>query len=304
MSQKKIAILVTDNLVPGSTEANAFSHEYEEEISKLLPAFEDNGMHVDLVKWREAPEIAAAYDAMLPLFVWDYFDSNEQDFLQAMAKIENKTRLFNNFDILRWNLNKSYLDEMEAMGAATIPTVKLERVSENGIQRAMEEFGANKVVIKPDIGAAAWRQVLHIKGQPLPDREKMPPNGALVQPYLNSVETEGEYSFLYFGNGFSHALRKLPKTGDYRVQALHGGREEPYEPTKEDREQARSILDVLDFTPMYARVDLLRGNDGRLLLIELEMIEPYLYLPYAEGEGGDNKGAQKLAKAVLKKLGD
>jgi len=299
---KKIALLVSENLVPGSAEPDAFSHEHEEEIAKLVPAFLEHDLEIEQVIWNSAPERAHEFDAMMPLFVWDYFDNNEEEFLQVMAKIENETRLFNKFSILRWNMNKSYLDDMEAHGAATIPTVKLDRVSEKGVQRAMDEFEVDKVVIKPDIGAAAWRQVLHNKGEPLPDREEMPPGGALVQPYLESVETEGEYSFLYFGNAFSHALRKLPKKGDYRVQALHGGREEPYTPTKEDREQARSILDVLEFTPMYARVDLIRGNNGRLLLIELEMIEPYLYLPFAEGEGGNNTGAQKLAKAVAKKL--
>lgn len=299
---KKAALLVSENLVPGSTEQSAFSHEHQEQIAKLVPAFADHGMVLEEVKWREAPDIASEYDVMLTLFVWDYFDNNERDFLEAMAKIEGQTLLVNNFKILKWNLNKSYLDDMEALGAATIPTVKVERVSENNIIKALEEFSTDRLVIKPDVGAAAWRQVLYKKGEPMPDRDAMPPNGALIQPYLKSVETEGEFSFLYFGNGFSHALRKRPKAGDYRVQALHGGREEPYEPTKEDREQARNILDVLDFTPVYARVDLIRGNDGRLLLIELEMIEPYLYLPYAEGEGGDNKGAQKLAKAVAKKL--
>jgi len=79
---------------------------------------------------------------------------------------------------------------------------------------------------------------------------------------------------------------------------MYGGAEETYEPTAAERDHARGILDVLEKTPLYARVDLLRGLDGTLKLIELECIEPYLYLPHAKGEGGENEGAQKLAKVL------
>ena len=126
----------------------------------------------------------------------------------------------------------------------------------------------------------------------------------MVQAFLPSVTCEGEYSFLYFGGNFSHALVKRPKDGDYRIQSIYGGTEETYTPTTPERESARSVLDALDYTPLYARVDLLRGLDGRLKLIELEMIEPYLYLSHAEGEGGENKGALKLAEALARKLKD
>ena len=113
---------------------------------------------------------------------------------------------------------------------------------------------------------------------------------------------EGEYSFLYFGGRFSHAVRKTPKSGDYRIQSIYGGAEETYTPTQSERDHARAILDVLDETLLYARVDLLRGLDGTLKLIELECIEPYLYLPHAKGEGGENEGAQNFAKALLRRL--
>ena len=124
----------------------------------------------------------------------------------------------------------------------------------------------------------------------------------MIQAFLPSVIEEGEYSFLYFGGQFSHGLIKRPKKGDYRIQSLYGGTEDTYVPSGTERASARSVLNVLDFTPLYARVDLLRGLDGKLKLIELEMIEPYLYLSHAEGEGADNLGAQKLAEVLAKKL--
>jgi hypothetical protein len=301
--KKKIAILVSSNMMPGHADLREDAFELEEEIGKLKPAFADIGIALELVNWRDAPERAAEFDAMLPLLVWDYFENNEEAFLTAMAKVAKRTQLFNSFKTIQWNLNKSYLDEMESLGAATIPTIKTDKLSEARVARAMEELRTDKVVIKPDIGGGAWRQVLYEKGQPFPSRDELPPQGALIQAFLKNVEQEGEYSFLYFGGRFSHALLKSPESGDYRVQSIYGGTEKPYTPTASERQQARNILDVLDFTPLYARVDLLRADDGRLLLIELEMIEPYLYLPFSEGEGGENKGAQNLAKALAKKLG-
>ena len=301
---KRIAILVSANLLPDHPDQREDVFELDEEMGKLIPAFAALGVECITLDWRKAAEQAKLFDAMLPLFVWDYFENNQEEFLSTMAKVEQGTKLFNPFHVLQWNSNKSYLDEMEAQGAATIPTVTLPRATQTEISRAMDELQSEKIVIKPDIGGGAWRQVLYQKGDPFPSKDELPPEGAMVQPFLSSVTEEGEYSFLYFGGAFSHALQKKPQSGDYRVQSIYGGLEFPYTPTSEERRQARSILDTLDFTPLYARVDLLRGNDGRLLLIELEMIEPYLYFSFAEGEGGENKGAQRLAKAVLKKLDD
>ena len=144
--------------------------------------------------------------------------------------------------------------------------------------------------------------MLYKQGDPFPSRDELPPEGAMIQAFLPSVIEEGEYSFLYFGGSFSHALIKRPKKGDYRIQSLYGGTEETYTPSKQECVSARSVLNALTFTPLYARVDLLRGRDGKLKLIELEMLEPYLYLAHAEGEGGENKGAQKLATALEKRL--
>jgi len=300
---KKIAILASGNLLSGHPNLRSDVFELEEEIGKLRPTFANYGLKLDVLNWRDAAELADQYDAMLPLLVWDYFESNQAEFLQTMAQICQKTELFNRFDTIQWNINKSYLEDLASQGVRTIPSRRVDRISEAEVRRAFDEFQCDKLVIKPDVGGGAWRQVLLSRGDPYPDKDELPPAGALLQPFLKSVVTEGEFSFLYFGGSFSHALLKRPKDGDYRVQSTYGGREEAYVPTKQEREQARAVFDMLDFTPLYARVDLLRADDGRLLLIELELIEPYLYLGFAEGAGADNKGAQKLAKVLAKKLG-
>lgn len=299
---KKVAILASDNMMPGHANEREDSFERDEQMGKLVPAFAAEGLALDLIRWRDAASLASLYDAMLPLFVWDYFEGNDEAFTAEMAQAAQHTSLYNPFDVLRWNLEKSYLQDLEKSGAPVIETLTLERVTQSGIERAFETLKTDKLVIKPLIGGGAWRQALYKKGDPFPDKNSLPPGAAMVQAFLPSVQAEGEYSFLYFGGKFSHALIKKPKSGDYRIQSLYGGYEEAYIPTNSERATARAVLDSLEYTPLYARVDLLRGLDGHLKLIELEMVEPYLYLSYAEGEGGENQGAQKLAAALARRL--
>lgn len=297
-----VAILVSDNMMPGADNLRSDQFELNEQMGKLEPAFEAEGLKVELVRWREAAERAEEFDAALPLFVWDYFEGNEGDFLSEMAKIDSRTKLFNGFDVLKWNSDKSYLEALSREGAPVIRTLHVDRATERAVNAAFETLETDTLVIKPQVGGGAWRQALYKKGDPFPSKDSLPPETAMIQAFLPSVQTEGEYSFLYFGGKFSHAVLKKPKSGDYRIQSIYGGSEGAYSPSTQERETTRNILNNLDFTPLYARIDLLRGQDGGLKLIELEMIEPYLYLPHSEGEGGENKGAKTLAAALAKRL--
>jgi hypothetical protein len=119
----------------------------------------------------------------------------------------------------------------------------------------------------------------------------------MIQPFIPAIATEGELSFLFVDGEFSHALVKRNATGDYRIQEAYGGRSMRIDPTKQDQAQARAVLDVLDAPPLYARVDMVRGSDGKLLLMELEVIEPFLF-----PQDGPHIGAM-LGKALQKRLG-
>jgi len=295
----KIALLISDNLLPLMEDTRPDRFELLEEMDKLVPAMAAKGMELVEVRWREIAERAGEFAAILPLMVWDYFEGNEEAFLSAIAKAEAITPVFNGFDIIKWNADKSYLDELEAHGAPVIPTLTVDRATQTNITRAFDELETDTLVIKPRVGGGAWRQVLYKKGDSFPSTDELPPEGALIQAFLPSVQAEGEYSFLYFGGRFSHGVRKTPKRGDYRIQSSYGGSEETYVPSQAEKNNAQYVLDALDFTPLYARVDLLRGNDDQLKLIELELIEPYLYFPHAPGEGGDNKGAIAFTEALI-----
>ncbi len=298
----RIGLLASSNLLPGFDNRRVDMFEFDEELGSLRPAFAELGLTIDPLLWDDAADCAAEFDAFLPLMVWDYFEGNEARFLDTMREANTTAPVFNPPSLLHWNSDKRYLQDMAANGAKVIPTLSVETVTEAGTNAAFEQFAAARIVIKPQVGGGAWRQVLHSKGNSWPDAELLPPGQALIQPFLPSVTEEGEYSFLYFGGVFSHALVKTAKPGDYRIQSAFGGQETIYQPSAEELAEANNILATLDSPPLYARVDLLRGLDGDLALIELEMIEPYLYLPHAAVIDGVNQGALALGQALLARL--
>ena len=119
----------------------------------------------------------------------------------------------------------------------------------------------------------------------------------MLQPYLPQIASDGEYSFLFIDGQFSHALRKRPAAGDYRVQSLYGGTEEAFSPENSDLSAAQAVVDAVPYeTPLYARIDMVRGDGGELLLMEAELIEPYLY-----PEQGPELGF-RMASAIAQRI--
>ena len=301
---RKIAILASADMMPDAAGQRVDFFELEEQMGKLAPALKVRGFKAELVLWNEAGRRAGEFAAMLPLFVWDYFQGdNSQKFLAQIEMAAKVTTVLNPPEILNYNSDKRYLEDLEKRGAPVITAMTVNKVTPDITAQAFKTFGCDTIVIKPQVGAGAWRQALLSKGDSYPAAEDLPPARAIIQPFLPSVLTEGEYSFLYFDGEFSHAVNKRPKDGDYRIQSSYGGRELAYDPAQSELAVAQTVLSYLPQTPLYARVDLLRGLDGELKLIELEMIEPYLYLGFAAGEGRANEGAIKLAGAIARRLG-
>ena len=288
-------------MMPGAADERSDSFERDEQMGKLVPALAALGVGCELVRWRDCDAGAEDFAAMMPLLCWDYWDQRES-FLATLDRAGRKTRVLNSPATLRANTDKAYLAELAARGAPVIPEISVEFATDAVIQEAFDRLGSDTLVVKPRIGGGAWRQVKVERGRPLPPGSERPPGPALIQPFLHAIVKEGEVSLLHFDGRFSHGLRKLAKPGDYRIQSTFGGREEPFVPDAGLRGLARDILGLMDEVPLYARVDLLRGNDGAWKLIEIEMVEPYLYLGLSAGEGADNLGAQAFASALLGRL--
>jgi glutathione synthase/RimK-type ligase-like ATP-grasp enzyme len=172
-----------------------------------------------------------------------------------------------------------------------VPTISVETLTADDVETAREAFGGGVVVAKPRIGGGSHQTLKLSPGDDLGDGVDGP---ALIQPFLPSVGKEGEISLLYFGGKFSHAVTKVAARGDFRVQPQFGGKISRVKPWEGAEGVAQEILAAVP--PLaYARIDLLRGLDGQLKLMELEAIEPDLFLQYAPKAGGRFGAAVKAA---------
>jgi glutathione synthase/RimK-type ligase-like ATP-grasp enzyme len=194
--------------------------------------------------------------------------------------------------LLRWNSDKRYLAELGGRGIAVIPTRLVEALDETALAEARADFG-DTLVIKPPVSAAA--DGTHKLGiaDPIPEAAKG--RTMMVQPFLPSVASEGEYSLMLFGGRFSHAIVKRPKSGDYRVQPHLGGTEQPCPPPDGAIELAQAALAAAPATALYARVDMVRDQTGQMAIIELELIEPALWLQHAPDGGASFGSAVRAA---------
>ena len=248
------------------------------------------GLDVRPEPWTLAgPEALAGYDLVLPLLVWGYhFDVAR--FRAAVGRwAQAGVRLRNPASVLSWNCDKRYLDVLAANGAPTIPTRFVDRLSLDDLAHAAAAFGAETLVVKPQVSGAAWKTLRLRPGEPL---DGAPDGPAMIQPFLPAIGEEGELSLFYFDRRFSHAVRKHPGAGDFRVQEQFGGVNEACEPPAEAITAAEAVLAAVAEPLLYARVDLIRGLDGRFALIEIELIEPDLFLAY------DRRAPERFAEAV------
>ena len=288
----KIAYLSSKVTLPGSPLRREDAFEHDRMMDALRGPFESKGMLVEDVDWADAREDWSRFDAAIIGTTWDYWDQPDK-FVETLERIEQQAKLFNSAALVKWNSDKRYLQELEAKGARLIPTAWIDKVDQAAFERVFDELGSQDLVFKRQIGAGADGQVRLSPSDALPDL----PHPMMVQPFQKAIQTEGEYSFIFVDGGFSHALLKQAKSGDYRIQSSYGGFETKTDPSPQDLANAKAILDVLEDTPLYARVDMLRGEDGEMLLMELELIEPYLY-PVEGPELGP-----LMADAVARRLG-
>lgn len=289
------AFLASRVTLPDGQRSRAHAAEHDLEVAVLTPAFAAIGRRLVPVSWDNDRVGWAGFEAAIVRTTWDYA-RRLPEFLAAMDKIAGQTRLFNPPAILRWNADKSYLRDLADRGAPAIPTLWVDRVDRANVAAAFAQFDTEALVAKPRIGAGGWRQALLQRSAPLPAEGALPLGPALLQPFLPSVVEEGEYSFVFCGGELSHAFVKRAAEGDYRVQPSYGGREFPIEPGASDLALAREVLEALGETLLYARVDMARLPDGRLAVMELEAVEPFLY-PAAGPDVG-----LRLADAYLRLL--
>lgn len=237
------------------------------------------------------------FDACLVRSTWDYHEKH-QEFLAWTRRVEEAMPLWNNAKTIAWSSNKTYLRELAASGVRTVPTVWLERGKRVVLDEVLAERGWEEAVVKPvvDLGARNLKRVRAGGEGEDALASVLERHDAMAQPFLPSLKEQGELSLIYIDGKYSHAVRKRPAPGDFRVQSIWGGTVEPAKPAAEHVELAERALSQVNPSPLYARVDLVNDLDNQPSLIELELIEPNLYL------GTHPDAAGLLADAALKLL--
>ncbi len=227
------------------------------------------------VAWETPGVNWADFSLVLIRSPWNYHE-RLTEFLAWAQQVDQVTKLMNPLPLIRWNSHKSYLIELQKNGIPMIPTQFIEQGSRFNVDQLPE----GELIAKPAIGIGSSGI---IKGQKTDHKvqEKLhlltQQGDVLVQPFSPNIQTEGETSLIFFGGEYSHAVQKVPTSGDFRVQAQHGGTSVQVEPTPEQRRLAEKTIAQLQYPVAHARVDMIHW-DNQPVLMELEAIEPDLFL--------------------------
>ena len=242
-----------------------------------ISPLEELGWKVETVSWRDASVDWNDFEIVVIRTPWDYQRSPDE-FLSVLEKIDSSSaRLENPLDVVKWNLDKRYLRDLESRGLPIVPTIWDGVYDQRVFYRWMADLGCDELIIKPTVSATA--EHTYRLGEFDPSLvETFSTRPFMVQPFLENIVTEGEFSLFYFNGEYSHTILKSPKTDDFRVQEEHGGLITAVEPTPELSNAGRKAFEMIKPPPLYARVDLVRDDENEFALIELELIEPALYL--------------------------
>jgi hypothetical protein len=251
------------------------------------------GWQVDEIPWTQEADWSR-YACAIVRTTWDY-QSDCPGFLATLERIAAATALWNPLAIIRWNIEKTYLGELAARGVTTVPTVF-------GRGSPLEALAARpgRHVLKPVVSANADHTYVVDGAEPDSWPRHLAATFAarpwMLQPFVDSIVADGEHSLFYFAHRYSHAVVKRPRAGDFRVQEEHGGDIAAAEPAADLRAAADAVLAALPRPLLQARVDLVRLDDGRPALMEVELIEPSLY--FRKDAGAAARFAGALAELV------
>jgi glutathione synthase/RimK-type ligase-like ATP-grasp enzyme len=265
----------------------------------LIPALEACGVTAEPVVWSSDTTEWETFDAVVIRSCWDYH-LHVDAFYAWLDRLEAiPVPVYNSLGLVRWNADKRYLLDLAQRGVPTIPTFVLLRSHPEDIDGVLADTGWRRFVIKPTISASGYET--YALNAPLDGEARQAVarvtavGDALVQPFVEEVPRDGEYSFTFIDGVFSHATLKRATDGEFRVQTEHGGSADRVSPSRELIEQAARVLAALDEAPLYARVDgVVREN--AFLLMELELIEPNLFLEFGAG------AADRMARAIVSRM--
>ncbi len=257
--------------------------DYVSDDELAIEPLRELGWNIETISWRDKTVNWNDFEAVIIRTPWDY-QREPQAFLEVLRRIdESKAQLENALEIVEWNLSKFYLRELEQSGIKIVPTIWDEKtINQTNVQKWLEYFKTDEIIIKPLVSATAeftyrLREFLPELTEIFANREFM------IQPFMPKIVSEGEFSLFYFGGIYSHAILKTPKQHDFRVQEEHGGIITAVKSSEKLSDVGQKVFEFINPIPLYARVDFVRDSADDLCVMELELIEPALYLRMDKG---------------------
>lgn len=274
--------------------------ELTEDDQLLIPAFKEKKIIARPVIWNDGPLPPNEYDLLIIRSPWDYYLSTAEYIAWMNKAASAGYKILNKPEVIKKNIHKSYIKELQRRGVLTADTMFIPKKSTLRLEEVFERKRFRKVVIKPAISAGAYETHLVSREE----AEIFNPVAArileyadlMIQDYIEEVETEGEYSLIFFNGEYSHAVLKMAQRGEFRTQPEFGGSIQSVKPPADLIDIAYEINDSLGFDTLYSRVDGIMSND-EFKLIELEMFEPRLY--FAQNE----KSVKRFVEAVIERIG-
>ena len=272
----------------------------EDENEVLGKILNDLGLDFKLEIWSDPDVDWSQYSHLLIKSPWDYFD-RYREFLDWCSHIKNLgLKVLNDMDTILWNSDKKYLLDIQGKGFQIVPTYFIGKGQHPDLESYFKEFHTDQLVIKPTVSGGSKNTLKLEKNtwksyQPQID-SFLESEDFMVQPFIKEVASVGEFSYLFFNGQFSHAVLKSPKSGEFRVQHYFGGQINQVNPSQEQLQYLQKIVNEFAPETLYARVDGV-WIEGIFYLMELELIEPYLFLFISESAKNNYK------EAVKKRLG-
>lgn len=247
-----------------------------------FPPLEALGWQLEAVPWRAAEVDWNRFDAVYIGTPWDY-PEDPQRFMRVLEAIVSAGPiLVNDIELVRWTLPKTYLRDLEQLGVAIVPSIWGDEISAAILKNAFDHFRTDRIIVKPIVSTNATDtfllQLENFQTFATQIFQVFASRSFVVQPFIDNVRSEGEYSLFYFNRRFSHAICKIPRPADFRVQEEFGATISSVEPEADLASAGAAVMRLVEPLPAYARVDFVRGPDDRFLLMELELIEPSMYL--------------------------
>jgi len=307
MSKTKIydVVILTDHRYLSDSKTNPYQRNVYFEDRLVYHALEQNGLKTLRLAWDDMFFDWTSTKSILFRSTWDYFD-RFNEFSDWLEKVSKETHLINSEQLIRWNIDKHYLLDLENKGINIAKSHFIEKGSKTSLAQLHHILDWNNTVLKPCISGAArhtyklFSDSLKSKGNLAAHenifQELVREEAMMLQPFQKNIVDKGEISMMLFGGNYSHAVLKKAKPGDFRVQDDFGGSVFNYNPSEAEILFSENCIKACPELPTYARVDIFEDNNGCIALSELELIEPELWFRY------NKKATQMFAEAVKLKL--